>query len=412
MDKDTMQNKIRDFIWEDIDLSKREPQFESDPFWQALQKSGTELWLDTGDMDAAEQMWTAEMSALTTNNTLLNKEIQKGIYDEFIKQANTLLSGLSLEQRVVEIAFILNARHGLKLVERFRGKVSVELHTDLAHDLQGIVRFGKRFHEICPDHFIIKVPLTATGFLGARALKDNGVPVNFTLGFSARHNYIAAVVAQPQYGNVFLGRLNSYISDNDLGTGTNAGEKATIASQRHLLDLRNAGKSETKQIAASMRSGEQVRALAGVDVFTMPTKVANEAKQTLDASEIKPRIEDELEVELAAGVDPSEVKLDKAFEVSDEVKRFADSVAEEIPSSGEELVNRAHETGCGDLFPILREAEINYIAEDGKIPNHQRWKTKIQKDEIAVDTLLNLAGLASFTADQTALDDRIKGLIS
>ena len=412
MDMDTMQKKIEGFIWEDIDLSKRKPHFESDPFWQALRKTGTELWLDTGDMEAAAQLWSAEMSALTTNNTLLNKEIQKGIYDEFIKKADTLLRGLTLEQRVMEIAFILNARHGLKLVERFGGKVSVELHTDLAHDLQGILRFGKRFHEICPEHFIIKVPLTATGFLGAKALKDTGVPVNFTLGFSARHNYIAAVVAKPHYGNVFLGRLNSYIADNGLGTGTNVGEKATISSQRHLKELRNEGKTATKQIAASMRSGTQVQDLAGVDVFTMPTKVAGEAKQSLNVSQIKSRLEDTPEVELAAGVDPSEVKLEKAFEVSDEVKRFAASVEKETPPSGEELINRAHETGCGDLFPILEEAELNYIAEDGKIPKHERWKKKIQKDEIAVDTLLNLAGLASFTADQAALDDRIKGLIS
>ncbi len=56
---------------------------KKDPFWEALRSTGTELWLDTGDMDEAEANWSAEMSALTTNNTLLNNEIQKGIYDVF-----------------------------------------------------------------------------------------------------------------------------------------------------------------------------------------------------------------------------------------------------------------------------------------------------------------------------------------
>jgi transaldolase len=49
-----------------------------DFFWQNLRETGTELWLDTGDMDEAARNWTREMTALTTNNTLLNTEIQKG----------------------------------------------------------------------------------------------------------------------------------------------------------------------------------------------------------------------------------------------------------------------------------------------------------------------------------------------
>jgi transaldolase len=51
------------------------------------------------------------------------------------------------------------------------------------------------------------------------------------------------------------------------------------------------------------------------------------------------------------------------------------------------------------------------IAEDGKIPKHARWEERIAKGQLAVDTLLNLAGLASFTMDQAALDKRILGLI-
>ena len=135
------------------------------------------------------------MSALTTNNTLLNNEIQNGIYDEFIPRANALLEGLDLQQRAQEIAFILHARHGLCLVQTFGGKVSVELHTDPADDLDGIVHYGRRFHDIEPDHFIVQVPLTATGLLGARKLRDLGIPVNFTLEFSNRTTAMFSWVA-------------------------------------------------------------------------------------------------------------------------------------------------------------------------------------------------------------------------
>lgn len=411
MVSDSLEEKIEEFVLEGIDISTQDITPGSDPFWKALRDTGTELWLDTGDLEAAAELWTEEMSALTTNNTLLNKEIQKGIYDDFIKEADEIVKDLESRERVIEIAFILNARHGLRLVEKFGGKVSVELHTDLSHDLGGIVRYGKRFHSICPDRFIIKVPLTATGFIGARALRESSVPVNFTLGFSTRHNYIAARFAKPNYGNVFLGRLNSYIADNGLGSGKNAGEKATIASHRQLLTLREERGVPTKQIAASMRAGKQVRTLAGVDVFTMPPKVAKEAKETLNPEEFRTHINDDLTVELADTVDPKEVKLEKTFEVGYKVEQFAQSLEDDPPITGDGLVERAYELGCGDLFPKLEEGELKQIALDGKIPKHERWKEKIAKDEIAVDTLLNLAGLASFTADQAALDERIENLI-
>jgi hypothetical protein len=51
------------------------------------------------------------------------------------------------------------------------------------------------------------------------------------------------------------------------------------------------------------------------------------------------------------------------------------------------------------------------IASDGKIPVHSRWEKKISNGEIAPDTLLTLAGLASFTADQEMLDQRIRNII-
>ena len=68
-------------------------------------------------MDEAEKNWSAEMTALTTNNTLVNKEIQKGIYDDFIAKAKGLVKDLPLRQQIMEIAFILNARHGLRLAK-------------------------------------------------------------------------------------------------------------------------------------------------------------------------------------------------------------------------------------------------------------------------------------------------------
>jgi transaldolase len=406
----TTIDRIKDLVRKDIALGTPAVSGSPDAFWQALRSTGTELWLDTGDIDGATELWTAEMSALTTNNTLLNREIQKGIYDEFVGEASAILGDLDRRQKISEIAFILNARHGLRLVQTFGGDVSVELHTDLAHDLEGILHYGRRFHDIEPDRFIVKVPLTATGLLGARRLREEGIRVNFTLEFSARQNVIVAAAAMPNYCNVFLGRLNAYVKDNGLGDGVNVGEKATIASQKAVRELTASRAVPTKQIAASLRSGDQVGKLAGVDVFTMPTKVAKEARETLQA-DFASQVGTTYEVELNPDIDPETVRIETLWEVDEAVSAFARSLDEDTPRSGEEVVFRAREMGLGEVFPEMSEQELATIAADGKIPKHERWADRIAAGELAVDTLLNLAGLASFTADQNALDKRIAGLI-
>lgn len=272
---------IRNFVHEGINLQHGRIEAEPDPFWKALCQAGSELWLDTGDIDAAAGLWTDEFTALTTNNTLLNTEVQKGIYDDLIQKAVGVLTGLDIQTQIIEIAFILNARHGLRLAQRFGGSVSVELHTILAHDIERSVSYGQRYYEICPEHFIIKVPLTPSGLIAMRRLREDGIPVNFTLGFSARHNFVATAFGAPSYVNVFLGRLNSYIADQQLGDGKLVGEKAVLASQRVVKELSQNNREPTLQIAASLRTADQLPYLAGIDVFTIPVNVAAAAKQEL-----------------------------------------------------------------------------------------------------------------------------------
>ena len=273
------KEKLAAFINSGINDNPVAPRY--DPFWQSLRSTGTELWLDTGDIEEAEANWTAEMTALTTNNTLLNNEIQKGIYDDFIPEAVRIVSHLPKEEQVKEIAFILNARHGLRLAKKFGGMVSVELHTDTAYDIDAIISYGMRYRDICPDHFIVKVPYTPEGLIGARRLREQGVKINFTLEFSARQNALVTLVAKPDYLNVFLGRIGAFIKDNNLGDGTGAGENAVLSSQMWVTRLSAENNWKTRQIAASLRNYNQLDQLAGTDVFTMPPKVAAAGRKSL-----------------------------------------------------------------------------------------------------------------------------------
>jgi transaldolase len=402
-----LNTRISDFLWRD--LNDKHIVAKPDKFWQSLRKTGTEIWLDTGDMEEAEANWTAEMSALTTNNTLLNNEIQKGIYDVFIFEAKNLVRELPFQEKVREIAFILNARHGLRLASRFGGLVSVELHTDTAHDIKAIEYYGRRFHEICPDQFIIKVPYTAEGLIGARRLRDTGVRINFTLGFSARENVLVTRVARPNYANVFLGRIGAFISSNKLGDGSGAGEMAVIYSQNWITGLTAKNPWQTKLIAASLRNKEQLELLAGADVFTIPPKVAADAHKLLKGR-FSSKMHKNYKVNMTAT--GKEAHLEKFWNVDDKVMNLAERLASKVPVSGTELIHIAQEEGCEDMFPLLTKDEKSFISLDGKIPKYSRWEKKIREGRIAPDTLLTLAGIESFTSDQKMLDERISGIIS
>lgn len=405
---DVGMDRLTELIRKDVSDPPVEPK--ADPFWGSLAKTGTDIWLDTGDIEAARNLWTREMKALTTNNSLLNKEVQKGIYDDFIREAGEILKDLDPEDAVREVAFALNAHHGLRLVEAFGGMVSVELHTDLSHDLDGILHYGQRFSEISPDHFLVKVPLTATGLLGTRMLRERGVPVNLTLGFSARQNALVTIFAKPNFCNVFLGRLNSFVANHGIGDGENVGEKAALSSQRIVKKLENGRQPPTKQIAASIREPEQLTRLAGIDVITMPPKVAGPAREKL-SGDFSSQLETRLTIDVNPKVDQKSVRIEKLWQVEDELIDLAENLDEDPPHSGEAVVDRAIGFGFGELFPKLSDQDRKQVESDGKIPDHGYWKERIRREEIALDAMMNLGGLAAFTADQRELDDRVRGLL-
>jgi transaldolase len=398
------------------EFGKPKMDIKEQTIWENVCSAGTRLWLDTGDIDVASRLWCEEFEALTTNNTLLNKEIQKGLYDNLIKEAASAIRNaapnIDIKELILEIAFVLNAYHGLRLVEIFDAYVSVELHTDLGNEIDRSVAYGKRYYEICPERFYVKVPLTPAGLVAAHKLGKAGIPVNFTLGFSARQGYAAALISQSQYTNVFMGRLNAFVVGNHLGDGRNIGEKATLATQRELLKLRDVNKTGTLLIGASMRESSQVATLAGVDVFTMPPNVAADYQEN-PVHDISPQIDNDPSVDLAEGVTPADFNASTLWEVPEAFKScIAELLKEDIGRmSVDDIQTYFADTGFADFLPRWSERDIQTAAADGKIPVYEKWKARLASGEIGMDALMNLCAFYSFATDQGALDARIKSLI-
>jgi len=379
---------------------------EQRPIVQALRRAGTEPWLDTGDRQAAAADWGPELGALTTNNTLINQVIQTGALDEALSQAagklKAVAPGASEQELVTELGFIANARVSLDLVRTFGTRVSVELHPAFAEDSSAAVAWAQRYFALCPESFIIKVPLTPAGFVAVRHIAGLGIPVNYTLGFSARQNVLAALFSRPAFVNVFLGRLNAVVKDNKLGDGANVGERACLASDAWVKRFRSEdGGPPTRQIAASMRGPDQVVTLAGVDVHTIPPKVFRGFVELGTAGTVAPYSAVDLPVQ-------ADLDLGALWDVPDAFVDFAGRAHAEAGSiaSGADLIRLAGESGFGDLFHAWTADERAEIRADGKIPILDKWVGRV-----AIDDLMTRAALESFCVDQAALDDRLRGLL-
>ena len=393
--------------YEDAPLS-----FPSSPLWHRLRRLNTELWLDTGSIEDAEALWTQEFSALTTNNPLLNREIQTGRYDTVIPEMAAILEPYNLTDREkrLEFAFMLNAWHAMRLVERFESYVSVEEHTDLAADVPSAVEYARRYHRLCPERFIVKIPFTPAGLLATRLLSREGVPVNHTLGFSARQNYLAARLASPAFVNVFLGRLNSLISRNDLGTGDFVGEKTTLASQAAIREIRTQYGIATRQIGASLRSSSQIPHLAGIDVMTMPPTAAGEFISTpLRPEDITDRSSREYTTGLNPHVDTEALRLQTLWDVTPQLVACLDDLENENLDAftPDDLVAFLHSHGCADILVRWADEDLAAARVQGKIPHLATWRERLAAGEFGLDALMNLAGLESFAADQLAMDDHV-----
>jgi transaldolase len=411
---------VQDFARKDFSphFDEGKEKYKSNPIWRRLRELGSELWLDSGNIEEIQGVWTDDFSALTTNNTLLNKEIQTGQYDSLIEAASKMLGqcdDLPEEEKIREIGFILNARHGLKLVEQFDAYVSVEEHTDLASDVEAAVDCARRYHEICPERFIVKIPFTPAGLLATRRLSREGIAVNHTLGFSARQNYLIARLAKPAFVNVFMGRLDSFVADNQLGSGRYMAEKATLTSQRVIRQLRKQKLSSSRQIGASFRESRQVSNLAGIDVMTMPPKVAGEFVAAEPSSEsIVDQTNNVFDPEIDPNVDRTALRLDTLWNVILQLINCIENLEKENLDefTPDDLIDFFGQYRCGDVLVRWTQSQIETSAREGKIPRLENWTEALESKEIGLDSLMNLAGLNSFASDQKQMDNRIRDVLN
>src|ERR1051325_3406106 len=119
------------------------PDAPSDASLAKLRALGTELWLDTGNLEEARSLWHREFGALTTNNTLANQVVQSGVMDDVVRETVRELidadPNISEDTMIMELGFVVNCHIALRLVKAFGAMVSVELHPAVSEDIDRTV---------------------------------------------------------------------------------------------------------------------------------------------------------------------------------------------------------------------------------------------------------------------------------
>jgi transaldolase len=220
------------------------------------------------------------------------------------------------------------------------------------------------------------------------------------------------MLAQPRFVNVFMGRLNAFVEDNELGDGRNVGEKATLAAQRMLLALREAGRTRSLLIGASVREGVQVAALAGLDVLTIPPKAAAQY-ETSPPARLLSQVRTDPAVSLTEGVSFEDFNAGTLWDIPQVFKDCVEGLLQEDIDTMTPDDVRSHFARCGlaDFLPDWSPEDVRTAAGDGKIPVFTTWKERLSRGAIGLDALLNLSAFEAFAIDQRALDDRIRSQI-
>ena len=189
------------------------------------------FFIDTANLDQiAEGKELGILDGVTTNPSLMAKE------------------GISGRDNILA--------HYKKICDMVDGDVSAEV---ISTDFQGMKDELMELKEIAPN-IVIKIPMIKDGIKALSFCRDNGIPTNCTLIFSAGQALIAAK-AGATYISPFIGRVDDITWDG-------------IELIRQIAEMYAIQMFDTEILAASIRNSNHIvqAANAGADIVTCPLK--------------------------------------------------------------------------------------------------------------------------------------------
>jgi len=178
------------------------------------------------------------------------------------------IDGVTTNPRHVQVSgkpFLTVVQEIGKLMAGTDKTVSVQTNPHNHDNHDAIIEEARRFVELNPETFVIKMPCTEAGFKACKVLTDDGIRANMTLCFSAMQA-MQAMRMGATYVSPFIGWKES----NGEETGSFIADCVQI---KHNFDY------GTEILVAAVRNGRQIAdaAVMGADIVTAGIAVYKEA---------------------------------------------------------------------------------------------------------------------------------------
>ena len=232
--------------------------------------ASTVVVVDTADLDLLSR-WSARDA--TTNPSLIRKAAADPRYARLVAAAVSGSADVNDRLDALLVAF------GVQILQRLPGRVSTEVDARLSHDTEGTLRRARALmaryaaQGVPRERVLIKIAATWEGIVAARMLEAEGIHCNLTLLFSFAQAQ-ACAAAGVKLISPFVGRITDWHRlqaggawDAEQHRGAN--DPGVQAVRRIWYDYKQQG-VPTEVMGASFRDLDQIAALAGCDLLTIP----------------------------------------------------------------------------------------------------------------------------------------------
>ncbi|MGC9162195.1 MAG: transaldolase [Thiomonas sp.] len=232
--------------------------------------ASTVVVADTADLELLQRWRTRDA---TTNPSLIRKAAADPRYHALVAAAVRASADANERLDALLVAF------GLEILQRVPGRVSTEVDARLSHDTDATVRRARALvaryaaEGVSRERVLIKIAATWEGIAAARQLEVEGIHCNLTLLFSFTQAQ-ACAAAGVQLISPFVGRITDWHRQQagaawDAQAHRGARDPGVQAAARIWRYYKQQG-VRTEVMGASFRDIDQIAALAGCDLLTIP----------------------------------------------------------------------------------------------------------------------------------------------
>lgn len=250
----------------------------------------TTIVADTGDFNVLSLYKSQDA---TTNPSHILTASQKPEYAYLLSDAASYARAKSSDpDEQVDLALLhLLVSFGCAILQHVPGRVSTEVDPVHSFDAAATVAYARRINALYAERgvgrerVLVKIASTWEGFQACRVLEQEGIRCNLTLLFGLPQAVLAAEVGATLI-SPFVGRTLDWWHKNHPAVDYSGKKDPGVIMAKRIWEYYKANGIKTEIMGASMRSIDECKELAGLDLMTINVGLLQELKEA--DVEIKP----------------------------------------------------------------------------------------------------------------------------